>query len=358
MQIDFHHAVTWIVARASGFNEQQAEIIAYAAQYVNDATNTGTINFTNGAQYHRAATAHKMLDYTNVKSLQNSDVWLPFHFLPGNGGLPAGIDPDGGFIRKLVCTPNSHIAKDVVHACIQNKNKPYALHQLGITAHVLADTWGHQGFAGVNHGINKVTKLYGAENKPADEYTDRVVSFFKGSTQDEVPYIGHGQALSYPDLPYEKWSYTNQLGDTVVRINPLDFLEAADELSKVFKKYLQGDFIARVTGLDEALKNQLVRYFIEFNDANGTERHLRWLHAIEHDYFGLGATTLNYIAKGKNSWKHQALFTEQSEDLVYDTFEFTDGFLISNWKYFHDAAKQHRLTVVDEILPRYGICVA
>jgi hypothetical protein len=38
MQIDFHHAVTYLCARMAGFAAAEAEIIAYSAQYVDDAT--------------------------------------------------------------------------------------------------------------------------------------------------------------------------------------------------------------------------------------------------------------------------------------------------------------------------------
>jgi len=358
MQIDFHHAVTWVVARAAGFNEQDAEIIAYACQYVSDATNEGVIKFHTGSQYRRIATAHKMLDYRNLKSLESSEAWIPFHFLPGNGGLPAGQDPDGSFIRKLVCQPNSYVARDMVRECIQDKGQPYGLHRLGITSHVFTDAWAHHGFAGVHHVINQVTQVYDAQDRPAEELSLRVADYFADAARDEIPYLGHGQLLSIPDLPYEKWTFTNKLGDTLVRNNPLDFLQAADELCKVFKQYRLGDVNAEVSGLDEQLKNQLTRCFIEFNDPEGEARHQRWLAAIEQDQFGLGAAKLTYIAKGMGSWKQQAIFTEQSEDLVYDVFEYTDGFLTSNWKYFHDAAKRHRLSVIYEILPRYGICVA
>ncbi len=51
MQIDFHHAVTYVVARLSGFKQEKAEIIAHAAQYVDDAISSGTVHFSNNAMY-------------------------------------------------------------------------------------------------------------------------------------------------------------------------------------------------------------------------------------------------------------------------------------------------------------------
>src|ERR1700735_4575627 len=103
MQIDFHHGVTYVTARLAGFTPAEATTIATAAQYVDDAVNSGTVSFDNGAMYARISSAHKMLDYRNFEALADHLVWLPFHFLPGNGGLPAGQHPEGPFVKKLVC---------------------------------------------------------------------------------------------------------------------------------------------------------------------------------------------------------------------------------------------------------------
>lgn len=62
MQIDFHHAVTYVLARLAGFSGDESEIISHASQYVDDATNDGTVKFTNGAMYSRISSAHKIID--------------------------------------------------------------------------------------------------------------------------------------------------------------------------------------------------------------------------------------------------------------------------------------------------------
>jgi len=45
MQIDFHHTVTYVAARLAEFEHEEADIIAHAAQYVDDATSSGTVYF-------------------------------------------------------------------------------------------------------------------------------------------------------------------------------------------------------------------------------------------------------------------------------------------------------------------------
>ncbi|OHU86179.1 MULTISPECIES: DUF6765 family protein [Pseudoalteromonas] len=353
MQIDLHLGMTWVVARAAGFSNEQANIIAHASQYVDDATNEGHIKFNNGAAYQRIATAHKMLDYRNIQSLKNQQVWIPFHFLPGNSGLPAGSNPSGRFVHKLVCKPNSYVARDMVNECIAHQHKPYALHLLGITSHVFIDTWGHKGFAGIQHKVNKVDDIKDHNGQIDKHWTKRITDYFMGMLQDDIPSLGHGQALSNPDLPHQHSSYTNGMGEVVERNNPVDFLEAADELCKVYQIYLN----QQPTGLNELLKAQIAKCFTDFNMDAGQQRLALWIEAIANDEFSLGPYQLSYIAKGAGSWKHEALGTTLI-DKDEDEYTFTQAFLTSNWKLFHDAAKQHRLNIVDIILPRYGICVA
>jgi hypothetical protein len=62
VQIDFHHATTYVLARLAGFTHEQADVIAHSAEYVDDATNDGLVRFDNGALSRRLASAHKMLE--------------------------------------------------------------------------------------------------------------------------------------------------------------------------------------------------------------------------------------------------------------------------------------------------------
>ena len=82
MQIDFHHAATYAIARIAGFEPQDAEVVAHASQYVDDSTTSGFIHFENGMRFRRDATAHPMLDAGNLDNDVAALSWLPFHFLP------------------------------------------------------------------------------------------------------------------------------------------------------------------------------------------------------------------------------------------------------------------------------------
>ena len=78
MQIDFHHAVTYVVARFAGFDAAAANIIANAAQYVDDSTESGYVHFDNGMRFFRQATAHPPLDLKNLDNIMRS-AWKLFH---------------------------------------------------------------------------------------------------------------------------------------------------------------------------------------------------------------------------------------------------------------------------------------
>ncbi len=354
MQIDFHHAVTYVIARLAGFNHKKADIVAYCAQYVDDATNAGLIRFHNDAMYKRISSAHKMLDYRNLEGLANHQVWIPFHFLPGNGNKPAGKNPEGSFIDKLICRPNSPVAQDMVRSCIEQQKIPYGLYRLGITMHVFADTWAHQGFAGVNHEVNDASDILDPKGKPAKKLIARLASYFIG----EALPLGHGAVLSFPDRPFLKWSYTDGRGKKVTRDNPTDFLEAADEMCKAMQRFRLKDADAETQGLPATDKGKLATMLRNTKGEEGDARHEKWLQAIREGKFSFGPEELSYIPKGQASWKQAAIGTTKWEDQAQDVHRYKKSFLKSNWKLFHDALQAHRFVVLHDILPKYGICAA
>ena len=97
--------MTYVCARIAAFGHDDAATIAQAAQHVDDAISDAPIPFDNGALYTRISSAHRSLNLHNQRDVQNRLVWLPFHFLPGNGSKPAGEDPEGKSIEKLICLP-------------------------------------------------------------------------------------------------------------------------------------------------------------------------------------------------------------------------------------------------------------
>lgn len=357
MQIDGHHTLTYIAARLAGYNHKSASIIAYSAQYVDDATNSGVIQFDNLAMYSRISSAHRMLDYRNSDELSNHKVWVPFHFLPGNGGKPAGDNPKGTFIRKLVCTPDSPVARDMLRTCVSDCEKPYALHRLGITMHVYADTWAHQGFAGVNHKINEVKKIKSNNKSLNRSFFNKIANYF---LSESFP-LGHGAALSHPDRPSLVWEYQNGLGNKMKRDNPAIFMDAVDKMCRAMQCFRSKDLsmdLDSMSGLPAKDAKKILSLIKSVKGDIGEIRHEKWLKEIKNGSFSFGPANLKYIAKGKASWKHQSIGQLAASDTGREVFEFKNSFMTSNWKKFHDALQAHRFDVLHDVLPKYGICAA
>lgn len=366
MQIDFHHAVTYVVARLAGFSKKEASVIAYAAQYVDDASNSGVIKFEGGICYSRISSAHHLVDARNFRELANLQVWIPFHFLPGNGGAKSGKSTDGPFIEKLRCTPDSFVAKEMIASCNADHDLPYALHRLGITMHVYADTFAHQGFTGVCHEINDVSELQGKQvtKKRWQRFKER---FLSGFIETVLP-LGHGAVLTYPDLPFAQWGFKNEWLDRHnrssegVRDNLPLFMRAVDNMYRVladYRKTFNGSIAS--TAMLPADRERIEHNLRHFTDEKGEQRHQRWCASIADGDFSFaqkGAEQISYVPKGRGSWKHEALETEKEIDDDNDVFPYHDDFLSSNWKLFHDALQKHRFVVLRDILPRYGICGA
>lgn len=353
MQIDFHHGVTYIVARLAGFDHQSANVIAYSSQYVDDATNSGVIRFNNGATFYRISSAHKTLDYRNFQELANHRVWIPFHFLPGNNGKKANEVDEGKFIDKLICRPNSYVAQDMIRECIKHRDNLYGLHRLGITMHVYVDTWSHQGFAGVNHHVNAAKKLLDENEKPDKNLMNRLKNYF---VNEALP-LGHGTVLSNPDKPFLKWGYINGRNEKIMRNNPEDFITAADFMCKAMRRYLLGNADADVLGIPEPDRSLIANMLVNIRDRKAHLRHRQWLNAIALGRFSFSAENVVYIPKGRKSWKYLALGTKKLVDKDDDVFSYHPQFLLSDWKLFHDALQIHRFYIIHELLPKYGICI-
>ncbi len=367
MQIDFHHTVTYVVARLAGFTKQEAEIVAHSSQYVDDAVNSGYITFRNGAIYSRISSAHKMLDYRNFEELANHKVWIPFHFLPGNEGKKAGDNLNGEFIKKIICRPDSYVAKDIVKACILDKKKPYSLHRLGITMHAYADTWAHQGFAGVNDEINIVDGLNDGLNDNDEglagyvkDYFGKVADYVTGKVIGDVLPLGHGAALSYPDLPYiTKLTYTNGQKEKISRNNHQEFQDAVQAMYRAMVSYRKDDpkFTTK-DSIDDKDFDMISNNLKNFNDSNPEKRHLMWMNSIKRGDFSFGKEKISYTDKGSNSWKDQALDTKKAIENGYERYIFKNDFFKSNWKLFHDALMAYSFELLHDILPEYHIQAA
>jgi hypothetical protein len=357
MNIDFHYGVVYVVARAAGLSEDDAGTVAHACQYVDDATTPGILIFQGGETYERFASAHSMYDYHNAEDSMNRVVWAPFHFLPGGEGPT--LD------EKAVCRCNSDVAKDIVRAAIRRKGIDNALHRLGVTLHVYVDTWAHQGFSGIESDYNRISHLR-AEDCTPEQWWQRVDDFTKHLENDVVSDalsrffpLGHGAALHYPDQPWAVWSYVNGKGHEVHRDNLPQFIEAADWACKAVQGFIAGDErFEAFPGLSHAVREAL-RNLLTFNREDDPDVRLEKLcdALLAGEIADLRGSVPKYIAKGEGSWKHLATGLVAKDDtgarpVHGPTFENSD------YRHFHDAVKEHRFVVTQQILPAVGVRIA
>ena len=105
MQLDMHYHGTYAMARAAGLTAAAAKMIATCAQFVDDNVAAGNVEFEDGARIDSEATAHHAVDVENLEPRDQRQVWVPFHFLPGNEGE--------SYTERLKCRMDSEIASTI-----------------------------------------------------------------------------------------------------------------------------------------------------------------------------------------------------------------------------------------------------
>ena len=357
MQMDFHYDVVYVLAQMAGFTPEESVILATSSQFVDDATSSSLIQFNNGCMYKRISTSHGTFDLRdNGDPADANYVWAPFHFMPGNDGMPAGTGEGvgQGFTSRLVCRPDSLVARDVVREALACKDKPYSLHRLGITLHVYADTWTHQGFVGTITDRNKIQNLV---LSGAAALVKKLDNLELDGINQFLP-LGHAAVLTYPDLPYiGEWSFDYTDGRPGVTRNNLEiFMEASNRVFKILTLYKQGQvpqdaatLFDNLPDLPQDVAEHFEKCFTNFT-GNTRTRDNDWMKEINAHCFDGVEDIPDYHESGEGSWAYQAL-----GEKVEGKYSYQPGFLHSDWHRFHDAAIVHRTFVLNELFPRYGI---
>ena len=169
----------------------------------------------------------------NISGKGNEDIWIPFHFLPGLQGETEA--------EKLVCKKHSVMAKRL----------KYRLYDTTLDnskgMHVLADTWAHQEFAGINNAVNQVKDLlFSTQGSMVEKMLDEMLdSTFLSKVLDLVMPLGHAAAVHCPDMPYLWWKSGERF--TGGRKNWDEFMDASEELYAI-PLYRRAQELGRVHG--------------------------------------------------------------------------------------------------------------
>ncbi len=357
MNIDFHYGVIYATSRLAGLNKNDAQIVAHSCQYVDDATTNGLLTFSGGETFERFASAHEMCDYKNALDAENRVIWVPFHFLPAGEG--------NTLEDKAVCKPDSSIARAMVKKALGRHEAGNALHRLGVSLHVYIDTWAHQGFSGIVSDNNKLLFLEGDDhdhNTWLGKLTDALVTAGHNIgtvTLDAISGLGHGAALHFPDMPWAKWTYTNANQLQVKRDNLADFIQAADMACKVVQGFINKNLnYENEPGMNTSAKASLQKILENNRDHDPKNRLDVFINAVANGEIpGLKEDIPAYIDKGFGSWKHAATGISEVDDGGVEP-TWSNDFEESNYRKFHDATKEHRYVVTQEILPAFNLRLA
>jgi hypothetical protein len=358
MNIDFHYAVIYAIARLAGLEQCHATTVAHACQYVDDSTVPGVLEFAEGETYERFASAHSMFDYHNAQNSNDKRVWAPFHFLPACEG--------NTFEDRSVCRPNSLVAQEMVQQAIKSSVAEHGFHRLGITLHVYVDTWAHQGFSGTISRHNVVKRLISRDHEQS-AWEAKLRHYCKVGEDmaltellDVISRLGHGAAIHFPDLPWANWSYVNGHGTEVSRDNLPQFIDAADMAFRAIKGYQhQNVEFTSESGLPDDTRQALTKLLGSIRSDNEIERLDAIANAIARgDLPGLQEEMPVYVAKGIGSWKYAATGIVDDKTDGNERPYWSAAFEQSDYRKFHDAVKEHRFIVTQKILLQHGMRLA
>lgn len=152
MDTEFHYWMTGIVARRAGFEEAEARVIAYAAEYV-DANDMSlvVVDRRNGTKYRNFISQTMNILRPKQEIMR---IYPIFHFVPGQPDAVSARRRDGK-MHLLNCTPDNEYANAFMDAAF-DASEYTRLYRIGIASHAYADTWAHQNFVGWHDSFNAI----------------------------------------------------------------------------------------------------------------------------------------------------------------------------------------------------------
>ncbi len=97
-----------------------------------------------------------------------------------------------------------------------------------------------------------------------------------------IPPLGHGRAMTLPDMPFLEWEYKDGNGTKIPRDNTKCFCDAARAMFKAMKRYQSGDPTANVGNIAPDDMKSIRNLFLSIKEEDGEKRHQEWLKAIRN----------------------------------------------------------------------------
>jgi len=325
----------------TGFSSEDAQIIAYSSQFVDDAVDHKKMKVDghleilskrfSGKTFDPVCSAHRGLQFLKgFKEVVQNKIYIPFHFLPDLESIKNKSDShlvqaNGNLARKLVILAKTELSKTTGEQRIMN------LIRLGIALHVYADTWSHQNFSG--------------RHNPTENDIDNIEILKKGKWEkislisqieyNTLPDIGHAEATSFPDQSHLKWRYKKLSTKNIhERDNTQLFIEAAKNIFNLFIGVKP----------DVSWKDIKIKLFECFSFETG---------AVDDKFkkFQKVFPEIGFFYD-ENQWRDEALRVADSSKIVKILKEDNPTYVLGSdkkWFYFHLAALEQRKYIMDLI---------
>ncbi|MCP5059107.1 MAG: hypothetical protein GY937_20575 [bacterium] len=143
-----------------------------------------------------------------------------FHFVPGCEG--------NNVVRKFRCQAGGRVVSDLVSEALNHDD----LVRFGVVLHAYADSFSHQGFAGIVCRVNDIVQPRMIEPR---FHPRRIVDGIRllgrralAKVDQAIPPYGHAQALAYPDMSHLAWSYKYDATEKFTALDRDDFADHSD----------------------------------------------------------------------------------------------------------------------------------
>ncbi|MCD4819230.1 MAG: hypothetical protein K8S23_11120 [Candidatus Cloacimonetes bacterium] len=323
MNIEFHYYITKYLALNAGFEDDEAEIIAYSSQFVDDNFTRFKIETPDDDFYENYITQTMNISKPKKKLLR---VYLLYHFMPGDPTTPKVRRRDGK-MHILMTTPGNTIAQDIFYSA----NKDDNLYSLGISSHMLADTFSHQNFVGTFDEINALCGVW----------------------ETLIPNIGHADARFKPDIPNLMW-HDPRLINNNVEVNNVERLLLAAQ--KLYSNYI---FITSMPNQWNKVKKNLEAIFNNTIDETQLSEYPLQKEFRISQYKTLLEDMESDGDYDPNKWFNQSInqdvnFLNDRKfkfDPIKDKFSFKDSYERSHWYRFQESVKEYQKIATKKLEP-------
>ena len=218
----FHYYCIRVLAEKAGFPPEDAQTIAYASQYVDDATEHKPFRIENapvdypryrGSTFDPICTAHggktwfktlwKWAKFYLQPRVQRQ-ILMAFHFLP-----PNAIQGEDAEAFDYVTRKDSPLANELLDNALKHirnarpgtHDYQFGLVSAGLAVHTFCDTWSHHGFSGRHNSLeNDIEKI---RIKRGNRWTSATI--WEDIISYAAPDVGHSEASSIPDTMGSHW---------------------------------------------------------------------------------------------------------------------------------------------------------